>query len=48
MLKLVWTERLPDGSKAIKTKTFKDAEMRFRFVLGLEKNPHFIKVLEWG
>lgn len=45
MFKLLWKERMPDGSSAMRQKIFTTKEERFRFILGLEKNPFFLKVL---
>lgn len=46
MFKLYWKERMPDGSNTVKSKVFSDREERFRFILKLERNPFFVKVLE--
>ena len=45
MFTLVWVERLM-GQPIIKKKTFKDRTERFQFILKLEKNRFFDKVLE--
>ena len=45
MFKLVWVER-PMGLTIIKTKTFKDREERFRYILMLERTKSFDRVLE--
>ena len=45
MFKLVWIER-PLGLRIIKSKVFPDREARFRFILFLEKQPAFDRVIE--
>lgn len=45
MCKLVWIER-PLGLKIIKSKEFPDREARFKFIMFLEKQPAFDKVIE--
>ena len=45
MFTLVWIERLM-GQPIIRKKTFLDRAERMRFILALEKNRHFDKVLE--
>ena len=45
MFTLVWIERLM-GQPIIKKKTFPDRAARFQFIMRLEKNKYFDKVLE--
>ena len=45
MFTLVWIERLM-GQPIIKRKEFKDRAERFRFIMKLEKNRFFDRVLE--
>lgn len=45
MFTLVWIERLM-GQPIIKKQTFKDRAERFRFIMKLEKNRFFDRVLE--
>ena len=45
MFKLVWIE-MPLGLTIIKTKTFPDREQRFRFILMLERQKSFDRVIE--
>lgn len=45
MFKLVWIER-PLGMRIVKSKVFPDREARFRYIMFLEKQPTFDKVIE--